>query len=365
MTTTPAPPTASALMPVVPAGGGSPAARPPTPQWQRILRWLMTAGGFAFLGWLLFVHIGVDQLGAALRRIGLGAVLVVLALGWVENLVDCEALRRSMLGRVKYGWTVVASGAGGFVNTIIPFEAGEVVKAALLRQHSTNSRVVSGLVIWNYVWKLAKPAALAVFFLAALSLGHVFPRNLHWPVAAGVALCFVPYVALRILLHQRPAERLLRLLSRVPRLSKKAASWVAAGTRLDEEVRDFHKHHRRAYLQVLGLTFVGRFVSVPGVQLLLEQVGLPSDYGSVLFLIVASAVWDYALMLVPARVGVSEGGVYLLYQFLGLDPAAAIALSIVGRVRSLVVSGPSALIAAFSMRRPAPPPPSADQGQTP
>ena len=325
---------------------------PPQPRspLRKALRALVTLGGLTLMGFL-FYRVGWQELSGAFRRIGVGPILFVLAIGWVENLVDCEALRRAMLGRVPLGWTVVASGAGGLVNTLIPLEAGEVVKAAILRQHSTHSRVVSGLVIWNYVWKVAKPSALLTFWLGSLLLGHVFPSHLQLPVLVGVAIAFLPYVALRILLHQRPAERLMRLLGRVPRLERRAASWVAAGARLDEEVRNFGRHHRRAYLHVFALTFVGRFISLPAGIWLLYRLGLPSDLGSVMFLIVIQSVVDYATMIMPTRVGISEGSLYLLYQFLGLDPTAAMAMAIIARVRSLLVSGPPAIIASFTFSR--------------
>src|SRR6185436_5202700 len=98
----------------------------------------------------------------------------------------------------------------------IPLEAGEVVKGALLRQRSTHPQVLAGLVIWNYVWKIAKPCALLLFFLAGVWFGNVYPRELLWPVLGGVAASFLPYLLLRRLLRQRPAERLTRLLTGVP-----------------------------------------------------------------------------------------------------------------------------------------------------
>jgi hypothetical protein len=347
MTTT-VPPASTEPAALDPAAAVAP-DRPPSLA-RKAVRVLVTLGGFGVMGYLLY-RVGWRDLVAAFQRIGVAPILLVLVTGWIENLVDCEALRRAMLGRVPLGWTIVASGTGGLVNTLIPFEAGEVVKATILRQHSTHSRVVSGLVIWNYVWKLAKPLALAVGFGGSLLLGHAFAKHLQLPVAVGIALSFTPYVALRILLHQRPAERLMRLLSRLPRLSRRAASWVAAGARLDEEVRTFGQHHRRAYRQVFGLTFVGRFISLPASMWLFDRLGLPSDLGSLLFLVAIQSVVDYATMVMPTRIGISEGSAYLLYQFLGLDPTAAIAMAILGRLRTVVVNGPPAIITAVSMRR--------------
>lgn len=324
-------------------------------------------GGLVVLGVLLH-RTGWREFATAFHRIGLPAFLAVTALGAIEFVIDCEALRRSMLGRVGLGWTMASNSAGGLVNTVVPFEAGELLKGALLRQRSTHSRVVSGLVIWNYVWKLAKPAAVATIFAGSVVLGHVYGRAFVWPVLVGVLLSFLPYFVLRLLLRQGPAERLMRLvgrLSRVPglrgwravqNLNERAASGVQSAARLDGEVRNFWSHHPGAYLQVFGLTFVCRFIGVVGLYVLARRLGLPSDAGSLLFLYAAQTVADYFAMVVPARVGVNEGTAYLLFQTLGLDPTAALVMTITIRIRSLVYQGPLAIWAYLGGQRTDPKP---------
>jgi hypothetical protein len=309
---------------------------------RRVVRVLVPILGLALLAFLLH-RTGWRELGQAFRRIGWPTFAVLVGLGAVELGIDCEALRRAMLGRVGLGWTMASNAAGGLVNTVIPFEAGEVVKGALLRQRSTHSRVVSGLIVWNYAWKLAKPAAVAVCFVLGVGLGHVFRKDFQLPVLVGVALSFLPYLALRLLIRQRPAERLMRLLARVPRLRRRAEGGVQAAARLDGEVHSFYEHHPAAYLQVLGLTFVGRFMGLLALYLFARRLDLPTDLGSVAFLYASQTVIDYVAMLLPARVGMSEGSAYLLFQAFGMDPAIALVMLITLRARMLLVQGPLAI----------------------
>ncbi len=255
---------------------------PPPPARRRggrVVRVLVPLLGLGLLAFLLH-RTGWRDLEQAFRRIGWTTFALLVVLGAVEQVVDCEALRRAMLGRVGLAWTMASNAAGGLVNTVVPFEAGEVVKGALLRQRSTHSRVVSGLIVWNYVWKLAKPAAVATCFVLGVALGHVFRKDLQLPVLAGVVLSFVPYLGLRLLLRQRPAERLMRLLARVPRLKQRAQGGVQAAARLDGEVHSFWEHHPAAYLEVLVLTYAGRFVGVLALYLFARRLGLPTDLGS-------------------------------------------------------------------------------------
>jgi uncharacterized membrane protein YbhN (UPF0104 family) len=192
---------------------------------------------------------------------------------------------------------------------------------------------------------------VAVCFVLGVALGHVFRKDFQLPVLAGVAFSFVPYLGLRLLLRQRPAERLMRLLSRVPRLRQRAQGGVQAAARLDGEVHSFYEHHPAAYLQVLGLTFVGRFFGLVALYLFARRLGLPTDLGSVAFLYASQTVVDYVAMLLPARVGMAEGSAYLLYQALGLDPALALVMLITLRARILLVQGPLAIWAYLAGSR--------------
>lgn len=325
---------------------------------RRVARALVPMLGLALLAFLLH-RTGWTELGQAFRRIGWPTFAALVVLGAVELTIDCEALRRAMLGRVGLAWTMASNAAGGLVNAVIPFEAGEVAKGALLRQRSTHSRVVSGLIVWNYAWKLAKPAAVATCFVLGVALGHVYRKDFQLPVLAGVLLSFLPYLALRLLIRQRPAERLMRLLARVPRLRQRAQGGVQAAAKLDGEVHDFYEHHPAAYLQVLALTFVGRFMGLVALYLFARRLGLPTDLGSVAFLYASQMVVEYVAMLLPARIGMSDGSAYLLFQALGLDPALALVMLITLRARILLVQGPLAIWAYVAGSRTGAPPSSA------
>jgi hypothetical protein len=332
----------------------APAAPPPARAGRRLWRLLISVAGLALLLFLLW-RTGFTQLAQAFGRIGAGGFALLVLLGLVELVLDCEALRRAMRGRVSLPWTVAVQSAGGLVNTALPFEAGEVVKAALLRRRvrDDDSAVLSGLVVWNYVWKLAKPLALATCLAGGILLGNVFPAELRGPVLAGVALSFIPYLGLRVLLRQRPAERLMRLVTRHPRLERRASGWIQAATRLDASVRDFWSHHPVAYLETAGITFCTRFVAVLVLLVFARSLGLPSDAGSLLFLQATLSVADYCAMIIPARVGVSEGAAYMVFQLLGLDPGVALVIAITLRARSLLIQGP---ISLWAFSRPARPP---------
>ncbi len=302
---------------------------------------LVTAGLLAIV--LLLQHTGWSVIVRSFQQVGLPAFALVTLLGFTEHFLDTCALHIAMLGRVGLGGTLISNSTGALVNTFIPLEAGEVVKGALLRQRSTHPQVLAGLVIWNYVWKIAKPCALLIFFLAGVVLGNVYPRELRWPVLGGVLVSFIPYILLRTLLRQRPAERLTRLLARVPRLKPKLGGWVDGAIRLDREVHQFWRSYPVAYVKVFLVVFAARLLGIATLVVFAHRLGLPSDPGSIGFLYATSMVTEYVTMLVPARLGVGEGTAFLLFQVMRLDPAAGLVMAVLGRIRAVVMLGPTGL----------------------
>ncbi len=293
---------------------------------------------------LLLHYTGWPVILRSFRQVGLGVFLLVTVLGFCEHLVDTIALQAAMLGRVDLPGTLISNSTGALVNTFIPLEAGEVVKGALLRQRSSHPQVLAGLIVWNYVWKVAKPCALLALFGLAIALGSVYPEDLRLSLLGGVLISFLPYLILRMLIRQRPAERLTRLLSRLPRLQPYLGGWVEGAIHLDQGVRHFWRHQPGAYVRVFLLIFAGRFFGLAALAVLAGPLGLPADAGSVAFLYVATMVTEYVTMVLPARLGVTEGSSFLLFKLMGLDPAAGLVLAVIIRIRAVLMLAPTGLL---------------------
>jgi hypothetical protein len=331
-----------------------------------LLRIVLPIIGLGIL-YLLLDHVGWAQIGTAFRKIGLPLGLLLVALSMAEVTLDSDALRRAMMNKISLGWTLISNSAGALVNLAVPFEAGEVIKGAMLRRRSTDSRVLSGLVVWNYIWRLSKPVLATAAFLIALLLGTSFSRHARLIVLGGVCFAYFPYIALRILIRLRPAERGMRLLTRLPVLRKSAPRWTAAAATLDKDVHQFYDAHRGIYAEIFLLQVAARFTSIIALAVIVHPLGLPTDVSSVLLLYAAMAASDYVVMLVPARIGVSEGATYFLFHLLGLDPALGLVVGVAGRLRSILGQAPFALAAYWVTHghpvAGAPPPP--DEPQPP
>src|SRR5262245_49112180 len=106
-----------------------------SPFWRRLL--VVTAiGAGVFAGFAIYAN--VDQLGADLARLSIGAVAAALALAclnYVIRFVRWELYLRAVDVRVPLGTSALVFVAG-FVMSIISGKVGELVKAALLKATS-------------------------------------------------------------------------------------------------------------------------------------------------------------------------------------------------------------------------------------
>ena len=48
---------------------------------------------------------------------------------------------------------------------------------------------------------------------------------------------------------------------------------------------------------------------------------------------------EFVTAVLPARVGVSEGSSFFLFQFIGLDPVMGVIMAVILRVRTIVANG--------------------------
>lgn len=313
---------------------------------------LFTVLGLTLLGYLLH-RTGWRQLGDALEKLGLEGAIVLGIIGFAENSLDGAALYRALLGHVGLGWALASNNIGALVNLAVPLEAGEVFKAMMLRQRSKESRVLSGLVIWNYVWRVSRPSAGLVTCLLAFMWGASFGALEQLVFVAAMA-AFVPYLLLRLVVRGgKPAERLMRLASRIPVLRRSASRRLSGATKLDGEVHRFWGEHRRAFVTVFIMQFAARAAAIVAWVGTLGYMGLALPLHQALLIYVAlSGASDLILALLPAKVGLNEAAALVMFQLFGLDPAAGLLAGVMVRMRTFgaqLLFGPL-LVAALRIR---------------
>lgn len=63
-------------------------------------------------------------------------------------------------------------------------------------------------------------------------------------------------------------------------------------------------------------------------------------------------VADYVIAVLPARLGVSEGTSFLVFEFLGLDPSIGVIMYVILRLQTITANGLLSPTAFLSWREP-------------
>jgi hypothetical protein len=140
----------------------------------------------------------------------------------------------------------------------------------------------------------------------------------------------------------------LRVLDLIPILRRHPARWSEVARQIDREVKLFWHERPAAYLKVFFLQMVARTAGWASYAVALRALGARYSFGQVALAYATLNVAEFVTAVLPARVGVSEGSSFFLFQFLGLDPVLGVIMAVILRVRTLVANG---LITPFAFLR--------------
>ena len=316
---------------------------------RRIVDLVFFVAAVALLAYLLD-KIGWSEIGRALVGLGVTGVIVIAALGFSENVFDAAALRAALRNQLGLLRVLVANSAGAFINGLLPWDLGEVAKGALLGSKASTHDKVSGIVLWNYAFKLSRPiVSLTAAGVGALLWDGLPPGVLGVVFLANLA-AFVPYLVLRVVIRAGAASKLVRLLKRIPRLGARADRLVDAAQRLDDEVRDFAKERPGAYATIVLTQIGARLSSWMALYAITHFLGFGFSFGQVALIYAGLNVAEYVITVLPARIGVAEGAAFGLFQVYGLEPAAGVLMYLVLRLKNLATNGVVAPLATYTRR---------------
>ncbi|MGE5175565.1 MAG: lysylphosphatidylglycerol synthase domain-containing protein [Hyphomicrobiales bacterium] len=327
----------------------------------RPLRLLIVAAGAALLAWLI-ARVGIGSLLEDARSMGwmivpvLGLWLIVYAAYAAAWHVTLEGAP----GRPRYLEVLRHSITGFALNYLTPVFAwsGEPYKAAAVSDAVGGRRAAGSVVAYNLIhtlshqllWILA--AAVAAVFVPRTTLGS--PGALR-AAALALGLAMAVLGALLFLFWRRgfvvPAwnglgrsPRVRSFLARLRLSPDSIAGTHAAAVAIARE------RPGRLALAV-GIDLLGRAAATLEFWLIFIGVGSAQPLWMAFLLGGLSTLLLTLLFFLPYEVGAREGGLYLLFQFLGLDPSLAVFSVIVIRLREIVWIGAGLALAALPARR--------------
>jgi hypothetical protein len=304
------------------------------------------AGALGLLGYLVS-RAGWDKLAAAITQLGVGGALLVVLVGFLETLLDAVALQRALCGLLSLPRVLCANSTGAIINSLVPWEAGEVAKGAILGRQAPTTSTITAVVIWNYAFKLTRPIVSLVAAVTGALFWKAAPDAVVGVVLAANVLAFAPYAILRLVLRAGPARLLARVVSSIPSKRIRSSSLIARAQAVDMAVASFASTHRAEYTAVITSQLAARLFSFSALYVTARLVGYDYGIAEVALLYAGMNVADYVIAVLPTRIGVSEGVAFAIFQLYGLPPSAGVIIFLILRFKTLVSNGIPAAFALY------------------
>lgn len=310
------------------------------------------------IGTALFVALlawqGFAAVGATLLAAGWGLALVA-AFHLLPLVIDAFAIvvvfdRTERRGSLRAA--IVARWVGESVNSLLP--AGQLGGPVIMvRQLAQRGFAVTGAAAAIAVSTTMQLASQVVFALFGIAVFTAFASNgglmgLSGPLAIAVALL----TALVVGFYAAQRRGLFGGLSRLASRMLARQDWTGLTTRadaIDRAVRSLYGD-RAKVAATFAASLVAWLVGTGEVWLALDVLGHPVGWRDALLLESVGQAIRGAAFAIPGSLGAQEGGYLLLAPLVGLPLDAALALSLVKRVRELALGLPGLVYLHFSER---------------
>jgi uncharacterized protein (TIRG00374 family) len=260
-------------------------------------------------------------------------VYLLNAIAW--RLLTSKGGNALPLGRA-FLMTVVAF-AINYSTPLMSF-GGEPLKVIAATPVLGRHRAVGSIVAFRLLHALAH---MIVFIAALVPAAILLPHTP--PVLGAIGLVGAILISITLFLFSRHREGLvlqaLELLRRLPLLKRIAVRLeprAAAFHEIDTHVTAIYKSEPRRFYLALGVECLARVISLAEYWIILYGMGLGVDPWKAFVIASFSSLMVNALIFIPFELGTKEGGVFLMFEWLGIVPGLGLAAALLSRMRELI-----------------------------
>ncbi|HSN28688.1 MAG TPA: lysylphosphatidylglycerol synthase transmembrane domain-containing protein, partial [Kofleriaceae bacterium] len=250
-----------------------------------------------------------------------------------------HAFMRPEARMVSYWRVLAAQASGRAINVLTPGGAlGEATKVAMLVGHAPRDRIVSAIVEYNLVTLYLSVAILVIGVPVTAGLVDL-PHEVALVAWIGLAVIVLLVIALAVVIRRGAVAtvlagaRLARVVSR-----ERAAAWTAKLVELDRRLRELHANRSPGTGRGVALLVASRLCSWAATTAVLSAVGAAISPTLLIGVFSVGILIGWVSSIVPLGVGIADGGNYALFDVLGASGAHGVVVTMLGRVRSLVVA---------------------------
>jgi putative membrane protein len=310
----------------------------------RIVFYLLVASGAALFTFLL-IHQGAPQVMAAFASAGWWIAAVVIyhfavpllldALAWWSLFPRSERLRLWELFWMRW--------IGESVSTLVPSASvgGDVVRARLAALYGTSIPTAAASVLVDITLGVFVQIVFTLLGLALIvtATGH---QSFVRPTLTGAVIGVLAIVGFYVVQRLGMFRFIGKIISRLAN----AEDWhslVHSGHTLDQAIRTQYAR-RRGVIGCSAWTATSLILGSGEIWIALHALGLHATLVNSVILQSMVLTIRSAMFPVPGALGVQEGGYVLVGNLLGIPGDAAFALSLIARVRELILGIPGLLL---------------------
>jgi len=301
-----------------------------------LLKWVVPGLGAVGLALLIYLIVDLGPARIAAQLHGLGSILpAVLLLSGTKYLLQTAGWRLVLQRVTRPSWpesvaATITGDALGYLTWAGPF-TGEPIRAVLIRESVPVAAGIAAGAIERTMYNLTAAGLVGAVLMGLLWITLPPAAAITW-VIGGLSATLILVVGAR-----RWASRRLRP-DRPTSLDPPSVpdstlrGWAALRAAAKELWRE-----RRAALPTLALVcFLQHALLVLEAYLMLGALGAAPDLWTASIFEAVTKIVNTAGLLVPGRLGISEGGSALLAGALGFAASHGLSLALMRRVRALL-----------------------------
>jgi len=305
--------------------------------------------GLAGLSGLLIWQ-GIGEITATLVTAGWG-LLVVAAFHLIPMLSSSICWRTLLPARhrLPLSHLMAARWIGESVNSMLPVAqiGGEFAKTRWVMRNSKQRNGIPGAVAGSSVVvevtiSLFTQIIFTIIGLIALLFYLDINSHLVVEITIGVAVMTALLMAFYASQHHNLFEHMTHLLEKISG-GKQWLKLSGGANTLDQAIVDIYST-KRVLAVASAWRFFSWFLGIGEVWLIMHFLGHPVSLMEALLLESLGQAIRAAGFLIPASLGIQEGGFLLLGIVLGIPPQTALALSLGKRVRELILGIPGLIV---------------------
>lgn len=309
--------------------------------WSTVFNLVMFIVGGLALAWMLRTT-SWSELWSVISGIGIWTAIIVLVLELIALILDAAAWHAFMRpeARMVPFWRVLGAWASGrAINVLTPGGAlGEATKVTMLMNHAPRSRVLSSIVLLSVSRLYFSVSVMLIGIPLTLLLTDV-PSELKVLIGIGVAVIIPGMVALGFVIHRGAMATLVGTLRRFRLISvERGKNWKEKLAEVDRHIRELHTHRTSGTRAGFAYVAVAKLFSYASMIALLAAVGVHLTPVLIIGVLSVGVLISWIAAIVPLGIGVEDGGNYALYALLGATGPQGLAVTMLGRARSVAIA---------------------------